>query len=838
MFPIIPVRLEPYDWYQATWRQLDPLPQVPALPLNRERIFKQWDERKQRFTLQTLVLPSVMTHQEAHFWLQVFINKGQEDPTNLEHYTGSLPFGEIQKSSHYLAPYAQSVIPLFTLYSMAELIPLFCSIQYASWVDGFQRYILPYLTHTELEQARRIVRTSLPSYPWLHNSAYAKHLPCLRLAALLGLSAEIEHELNQWTNKLFHKKPYPVPPSNEHNLALYLIFGLDSADKVIYHMERLGLLLYQPQSARAWIAHTELSRLDYIRDSVVKIPRMPTAKALTELLASVETPEVAQYMVEIACKSLHGAPVAQGWLKAHSDQVRAGLPILLKRRGKVAQMAADYLNILPPLGNTLSASHQGYLPSLDETTTPAWLADLMKSKSRLQIPEWLDVADLPPLAIDGCRLNTQQIEQVIKALKASTYHTAHPLLLALQQHLPTTMRDEFIYALLNLCRYKDNFEPRNSWILQAWRWLASELLLMELAQMAVTWANNKQPRWFREAVYCLLGSKNPVALAQVYQFTQGLKRNAQRRSALKAFQKFAAEQGQTIEQIVDGAAPVHLQPELDYGKRQFQVICSHDLHLVVKDQHGTLRAEPPAPAKSDDPVQAAQALKVWRMLKKQIELGQQVQGFHLEIAMRDARRWSVEQFSTLFLQQPFMQRFIQGLIWGIFDLDGRCVSSFRVSQELQLADAQDYAFNLPTEAQVGLLHPLHVSPQERLAWIDLLNDYQIFPPFQQMGREVYTWSQDATPFQDHSTTWKEFRPFLERHGWVSGGFLPKERLNSYERRSWRQDVITALFQSHYDERAITLHTLKISTQEADPIFISEVMRDLHQLFNISYKPIR
>jgi hypothetical protein len=49
-------------------------------------------------------------------------------------------------------------------------------------------------------------------------------------------------------------------------------------------------------------------------------------------------------------------------------------------------------------------------------------------------------------------------------------------------------------------------------------------------------------------------------------------------------------------------------------------------------------------------------------------------------------------------------------------VDGRLFRSFRVTEDRTFADLTDSVCDVPVSAKVGIVHPLHLSIEEKCAW--------------------------------------------------------------------------------------------------------------------------
>jgi len=98
--------------------------------------------------------------------------------------------------------------------------------------------------------------------------------------------------------------------------------------------------------------------------------------------------------------------------------------------------------------------------------------------------------------------------------------------------------------------------------------------------------------------------------------------------------------------------------------------------------------------------------------------------------------------------------------------------TFRVTDELDYADANDEPVTLAGE--VGIVHPLQLSEAERAAWGEQLADYEIVPPFQQLGRPVLDVEPSErdqrilTRFHERKIGASTLVRMLENLGWQRG----------------------------------------------------------------------
>lgn len=198
---------------------------------------------------------------------------------------------------------------------------------------------------------------------------------------------------------------------------------------------------------------------------------------------------------------------------------------------------------------------------------------------------------------------------------------------------------------------------------------------------------------------------------------------------------------------------------------------------MVKDGAGKVRSDLPAASGKDDADLAAASIAEWKQIKKQIKEVATIQSRRLENAMITGRRWNQEDFQTLLVRHPLMTHLAQKLIWATFDSSGHRSSTFRITEEKDLANSEDSSFDIPQGHVVGLVHSMELTESERAKWGEVLSDYELVAPFAQLGREIYR----LEPDEEAQTELNRFAGVklpaptlvftLEKLGWIRGAAM-------------------------------------------------------------------
>lgn len=114
--------------------------------------------------------------------------------------------------------------------------------------------------------------------------------------------------------------------------------------------------------------------------------------------------------------------------------------------------------------------------------------------------------------------------------------------------------------------------------------------------------------------------------------------------------------------------------------------------------------------------------------KRDVELAIDVARRRLELALRDERSWTRDDFVRFVLGHPVASALARGLVWET--LAGE---TFRIAEDGSLAALDDAPFVLSEDVTVRLAHPARGVED---GWAERLADYELTQPFEQLGRAV------------------------------------------------------------------------------------------------------
>lgn len=933
------IDLNPEDWFWATWRNLPPLQRPKPKPFNLKEAQAQLikvtvDHYGHRWDWSGADISVSLSREEASFWLAAMTQANHQlRPKELaeqlatQEFTQDIPFQTLKEvfsdliGEHRIA--AQMVsskicLPLINLFPITQLIDLLFFIdqqitsipRHETWslqnlqnqlTQGFQKYSLPYLTSAEMIELRQNVEKQLDLGKWTKDYS-ATPSPIFHLAAYLGCPA-LRTLVESWDNDYYNERvgwrhDYYHRPQE-------IVFGLENPELVQMHMRRLKLSLQFPDlpfiSAtylRAWLAHTELSALDYVGSTILSATNKKDAEALIKEFAScVQAPEAAPVMLELMLSS-KAPQLARQWLQDSPEYAIAGLIPVAAERGRLADAAIDFLRTMKRKGygayiqtcidhesagvaekiraSVLDVEEKEYIP-FDEQTTPKWLQESLATlsiKSTKKASWSISPVDLPPIAIGEHRLNDSQVEAVLNALRQSKLDSFHAVVVAVKAHVDRPELDAFAWKLFEAWLV-EGAPSKENWAMIAVGLLGSDTSALKLAPLIRVWPGESQHQRAVLGLECLRSIGTDTALMQINGIAQKVKFKGIKHRAQECMEAIAQERGMSREQLEDRIVPdcdldEHGSRVFDFGVRQFRFVLGAELKPMVKDADGKVKSDLPKPGAKDDKKNAEAAISNWKLLKKQVGEVAKIQTPRLEQAMVTGRRWQVDEFELLLVQHPLMTHLTQRLIWGCYDASGRLTTTFRVTEDRTYADSNDEIFNLnngATEHQgIGIVHPLHLTPEVRSTWGELLSDYEIVQPFLQLGRSLHSLEPgeetalEITRFQNLKIPIVALVRTLENLGWQRGvlhdhgdyslhfKYFPSaditavvgeyeevfvdlsvvigsgledidrccflrgshNHLYDYPRQSWRQDINAQL----------------MPLGEVDPVITSEVLKDL------------
>ena len=165
--------------------------------------------------------------------------------------------------------------------------------------------------------------------------------------------------------------------------------------------------------------------------------------------------------------------------------------------------------------------------------------------------------------------------------------------------------------------------------------------------------------------------------------------------------------------------------------------------MVLTDAGGKTLKSLPAARAPDDSEGADAAKRRLGSARRQVKAVMSLQTARLYEAMCASRTWPADQWRELLADHPLVGRLVTRLIWEALP-DG---VRFRPAEDGALLGVDDSAVELAPDAVVRLAHRTALSGAEADAWRRHLADYEVSPPFDQLGATAPDVPADAVAIQ-------------------------------------------------------------------------------------------
>lgn len=800
-------------------RRAAPSPLAPAEPFDLEASLQRFRTKVRArqygwdWDFSAAIPDRALTPQEAEFWLSAMTFERTVKVTvdevaqalSTRSFRGQLP-DPVNLSARFLSPYV--VRCLSFLMSSLELSKLILDPQVGqcsqAWDSnapalrsGFRSLILPYLTDAEIAQWRSAARAAWDPLLWPSDHRQ-RPAPVFYIGAMLGLNEEVRALVEQWPDDHYTDASWDL---THYHRPQEVVYGAGSSEQVAYHFRRLKLPTNAPGDILTFLALTDVSAIDVVANTLAKTTRKEEAEELFESFAKIHAPEAAPYALDLTLNS-KVPKAARTWLENNPDEAIVGLMPVAAGSGKLAQAATELLNSFKRRGHAERiAAHlhrvepdvatrvresvldvvEEQLPELARDATPGWWKDALEQAPLKKSKTTIAVADLPAITIGESALGPDHITELLGALQASTLEKSHPLLRPLREHASSERLNAFAWKLFESWM-GDGAPAKDKWLFLAAGFLGNDRTVLKLAPLIREWPGESQHQRAVLGLDVLRTIGTDTALMQINGIAQKVKFKGLKERAVQCMDGIASARGMTRAQLEDRIVPDCGLDErgeriFDFGDRQFRFVLGPELKAMIRLPDGAIKSDLPKPGAKDDSIKANAAVSEWKLLKKQIADVAKIQAVRLEQAMVTGRRWTGEEFDKLILHHPLMVHLARLLVWATYTSSGAIAGTFRVTEDQTLANAADEPFTLEPNASVGVLHPLQLGEDRQTLeqWGQLFGDYEIVPPFAQLGRPTYRLTseqlaqKEITHFKARGKIPAQSLVFgLEKLGWQRG----------------------------------------------------------------------
>ncbi|QIK71322.1 DUF4132 domain-containing protein [Propioniciclava coleopterorum] len=615
--------------------------------------------------------------------------------------------------------------------------------------------------------------------------------------ALFGTPEEIRAALIQ---AFAAEEPSP-------SVVLAAVTGLPDPEERRTWMERVGFGT-DPELAASWLAlGGERAIPDVLAGLAGEYVDKVQATAIARALAgAISGPGAVPVMLKLATDH-RVAPVAVQWLTAHpraiaasTAEVPAGQRPLLRtiiRELRATTPDAFGDDIASPFLTRVLAelAAEDALPTIGAAEAPPWFTAAAAAEAEAPVaagalkiakavPSWADPASLPPLIVDGVRLDAA----LTAAVLASAVNGANnedraprPLVAAVRERMRDQDRDALATPLLQAFLANGGKATERPWFVAS-GYLGADGFVQTLTPLVREWPGQSQHQRAVLGLEVLAATGTDAALQAISGIANKSKFKGVQKAAQEALAKLAALRGLTVEQLEDRVVPDAGLDErgtrtLSYGPRSFRVSLSPQGKAVVRDLDadgrptGKPRAALPAPNSKDDADLAAAAKADFALLRKQLTEVAKIQTARLEKAIVTGRTWSAAEHAELVVRHPVLNALIRPLVWQA-SVPGRPAVLVRVTEDQEYVTVDEEAHVPPADAVLSLAHPLTLSDETKSAWRAHLVDYDLIAPLEQLDRATF-----GLPAGQKGT---------ELLGLPGGTINPGTLVSTLERLGWRR----------------------------------------------------
>ncbi|UOG48173.1 DUF4132 domain-containing protein [Leptospira noguchii] len=862
-------------------------------------------------------IPLFMSKQEAHFWflalscmevleheekkdkrtiqkLQDFLNSQTLDGNlTLEKAMNLLEREEDTWKEKRITPPSYIALSFYHLFGLEKVIHFLATYNHpqamkqedynnGSYYEGFSR-LLPILDESERKLCKELIKPHLKQKELEYGDIISPFL----IALDLGMKDELLPIVESWKSR---------EPSIRYSYSEYrknIIFLFQDSETVKRQMRKIGHLLKSVEELKLWIAITQYSDLEWVALSVKAVfndYNNEEYKEMLKLFLGIKAPEIAKPMLH-----LYGIPKlateTKNWfIECPYFAIEGLIPAVLDEDKKISELAVEILQSLFARGygeiilkekdkhsaeiqekikNEILENSTFTAEPFDDSTTPTWLSDAIKTVPKGKAISWVVPEELPPILIQKKKLSSSQIAAVLTELKEKGLEESSTLLKNLKEHAESTSLDNFVWKLFELW-ISLGASNKDKWAFTALGKLGGDRIALKLTPMIKVWPGESQHQRAVLGLEILKAIGSDTALMQLNGIAQKVKFKGLKEMANTFMESIAKKKGLRKSELEDRVVPdcgldENGKREFDFGARKFQFVLGPDLKPMVKDEDGKIKDDLPKPNSKDDSDLANASVEEWKLMKKQIREIGKIQAQRMSQAMVTGRRWKVEEWEMLIAKHPLMTHIAKTLLWWVYFSDReKSIEVFRLTEEKDYADIHDNSLNLQGGAYVGIVHPLLLSQEEKKSWGQLFSDYEIIPPFSQIARPVYVLSEEdknkeeIPGFTDQKVKAEQLVFGLEKMGWSRGSAGDGGGIDEHSIQ-YPSDDVTAVIRYDGDdlsygniggqdldlEGAYFVKGLrepsfyegketKLTLEEINPVAFSETLYSLLQVSGFSY----
>ncbi len=394
-------------------------------------------------------------------------------------------------------------------------------------------------------------------------------------------------------------------------------------------------------------------------------------------------------------------------------------------------------------------------------------ADARKKLSRWS-EKWLDEENLPKLYWkNGEALSPKQIRFLFYRCKRVKGLNSDVECRQLIGQLDKTKSAKFAAALLQ--GFQDsNSDTKIKYYLTIAALVGDDTILAKLSTLFRKTMADKRYKMCEYIVGALaiVGTNKALRFVDMLSRKYASKRRRVAEAARAALDAAAIELNITAEQLGDRIIPdfgfEDLYKTFEVNDDTYRAFVSKEFKLHFFNQDNKRRKSVP----KDTP---KELVKEFKQINKDIKEVVKTQQGKLESALINERKWTIEEWTEYYLNNPIMLIYVQRLIWGLFKED-QLINVFYCDDDIELYDVEDEEVDLEEGTHIRIIHPLHMSEELLKKWNDKIFDMDIELEFPIIDRHIERISEEE---KDKSTSTVLMNTDIPKGADYVAGFLVK-----------------------------------------------------------------